>query len=227
MKRLALLLVVLLLLAVTATPALAQAPQQEPFDYSEFPFRTPLWLSDGGIGIVNGAFFGFVHGVITAIAVAALGALVVVMLPSQTKQVSATAEQSALQSLGVGCLTVLVMVPLIVLFAVLIITIPAAVILPFAIAVAWLFGWIALGWLVGEKVLHAVNARESLRMPIVAVMVGVLLLAVLSQVPLIGWLIGLVIGLVGLGAVVLTRFGTRGYPVAAPATTTDLTNAAS
>ena len=34
----------------------------------------------------------------------------------------------------------------------------------------------------------------------------------LGAVPLLGWLIGLVIGALGLGAVVLSRFGTRAYP---------------
>jgi hypothetical protein len=40
-----------------------------------------------------------------------------------------------------------------------------------------------------------------------------LVLAIVGFVPIVGWLVGLFIGLLGLGAVVLTRFGTRGYPM--------------
>ncbi len=203
MKRWLALPIALLVVALAATPALAQGPSpRNPFVYGNWPW-----------GLVDGIAFGFVHSILTALALAALGALVVVFLPSQARRVSATAQNSALPSLGVGCLTVLVSLPLFVLLLVLVITIPAAILLPFAVVLAWLFGWIALGWLIGDKVLQAVQARESLRVPMVAVALGVLLLALLGAVPLIGWLIGLGVGLIGLGAVILTRFGTQSYPI--------------
>jgi hypothetical protein len=143
--------------------------------------------------------------------------LTVVFLPAQTKQVSDTAEKSTLPSLGVGCLTLLAAFPLFILLIILIITIPAALLLPVALIVAWLFGWIALGRLVGEKVMEALKARESLNVPIVAVVVGIILLAIVGAVPFVGWLISLVVGLIAIGAVVLTRFGTRPYPPLTPA----------
>ncbi len=114
-------------------------------------------------------------------------------------------------------MTLLVALPLTLLLVVLIVTIPAAVLVPIALAAAWTLGWIALGWFFGEKILDALKAQESLRVPVIAVAVGTLLLALLSAVPLIGGLFGLVVGLVGLGAVVLTRFGTRAYPILTPA----------
>lgn len=206
MKRIYGVLLALALVAVAATPAFAQGPSPvHPFRWGDWPF-----------GTVDGIAFGFLHSVITALAVAALGALVVVLLPNQARQVSATAEKSLLPSLGVGCLTVLVALPLIVLLAVLIITLPAAILLPLVLGAAWLFGWIALGWLVGERLLAALQAREAWRAPVITVIVGVLLLALVGAVPVIGWLIGLGVGLVGLGAVVLTLFGTRTYPVVTP-----------
>ncbi len=206
MKRIYGVLLALVLLAVAATPAFADGPHPVyPFHWGDWPY-----------GTVNGIAFGFLHSLTTALAVAALGALVVVLLPNQARQVSATAENSLLPSLGVGCLTVLVALPLFVLLVVLIVTIPAAVLLPLALGAAWLFGWIALGWLVGDRLLAAVQARETWRVPVITVIVGVLLLALVGAVPVIGWLIGLGVGLVGLGAVVLTRFGTRDYPTVTP-----------
>jgi hypothetical protein len=206
MKRLYGILLALVLVAVAATPALAQGPTPvHPFRWSDWP-----------LGVADGMAFGFLHSLVTALAVAALGALVVVLLPNQARQVSATAEKSLLPSLGVGCLTVLVALPLFVLLVVLIVTIPAAILLPLALGAAWLFGWIALGWLVGERLLVALQARDAWRVPVITVIVGVLLLALVGAVPVIGWLIGLGAGLVGLGAVILTRFGTRAYPVVTP-----------
>ena len=48
----------------------------------------------------------------------------------------------------------------------------------------------------------------------VAVLVGVLLISLLTTVPCLGWLLAGVVGSLGLGAVVLTRFGTMAYPPA-------------
>ncbi len=207
MKRWIALCVALLMVVLAVTPAFAQGP------YVGNSYRLAQWP----FGVLNGMVFGIAHSILTAIALAALGALVVVFLPSQARLVSETAQKSVLPSLGVGCLTALVALPLFVLLVVLVITIPAALVLPVALTVAWLFGWIALGWLVGEKVLQALQARESLRVPMVAVALGVLLLAMLGAVPVIGWLVGLGVGLVGLGAVILTRFGTHPYPSQVPA----------
>lgn len=206
MKRWFALLIALLVVAFAATPAFAQGPYTgEPFQYGAWPFRA-----------LDGIALGFAHSLLTALALAALGALVVVFMPNQARLISETAQKSALPSLGVGCLTVLAALPLFVLLLVLIVTIPAALLLPFALTLAWLFGWIALGWLIGDKVLQAVQARESLRAPIVAVALGVLLLALLGAVPVIGWLVALGVGLIGLGAVILTRFGTHPYPSPLP-----------
>jgi hypothetical protein len=43
------------------------------------------------------------------------------------------------------------------------------------------------------------------------VAIGLVALALLGSLPYIGWLINLAVGLVGLGAVFLSRFGTRLY----------------
>lgn len=182
-----------------------------PFRFAPTVFTAPFDVSGGVFGMMASATLGFLRNLITAIALAALGALTVVFLPVQTKQVGDVAEKSALPSLGVGCLTMIVFVPLLLLLVILIITIPIAMLMPLALAVAFLFGWIAIGRVVGEKLLEAMKVREIL--PIAAVAVGVVILAILSAVPVIGWLIGVFAGLIGLGAVILTRFGTRPYPM--------------
>ncbi len=174
---------------------------------------TDFWnpFTFGGGGFLTAIGLGFLRSLIAAIALAALGALTVVFLPSQTHQVSQVAETSPAPSLGVGCLTLLAAPTLITLLVILVCTIPVAVVLVFALVIGWLFGLIALGQLVGERLLQAFKAKEIL--PVVAVIVGVLVLTLLGAVPFIGWIITLAVALLGIGAVVLTRFGTRPYPM--------------
>ncbi len=187
--------------------------------FSAFRFAPNLDTTIGGglLGGLVGLAFGIVRNIFYALALAALGALTVIFMPRQTQQVSETAQKSAMESMGVGCLTSFVAVTLGILLLITLCGIPFGILLLLALVVAWLFGWIALGRLAGDKVLEAFNARESVRTPIIAVVVGILLLAIIGMVPIIGWLVGLFIGLLGLGAVVLTRFGTRGYPTLTPA----------
>lgn len=167
-------------------------------------FVTPFAPFDGMAALGLGLF----RGVITALALAALGALLVVFFPQPTQRVMATAQGSFGQSLGVGCLTLLV-APM--LFLLLLITLIGPVILVIALAAAWIFGWTAIGYLAGQKIMEALKVREIA--PALAVVVGVLLLALIGQVPCLGGLLSvLLIGPLGLGAVVLTRFGTRPYP---------------
>ncbi len=177
------------------------------------PFSFPFAFGGGLAGLLTSTAFGFVRSIIYALALAALGALTVVFLPAQTKQVGDVAEKSALPSLGVGCLTLFVFVLLFLLLLVLIITIPVALLMPFALAIAGLFGWIAVGRVIGEKVMVAVKAQPSWREPVIVVAVGIILLAIITALPLFGWLIGLFVCALGLGAVILTRFGTRPYPM--------------
>lgn len=191
------------------------------------PFA-PFASADGFLGLMTATAVGLMRGILYAIAFAALGALTVLFLPTQTAQVGEVAEHAALPSLGVGCLTSIVafflyllLIFVSILLAVTIIGIPLAVLLlvlpPIALAVAWLFGWIAIGRLVGARILVGANARETWRVPVIAVIVGIVLLSILGAVPFFGWLVSALVGLLGIGAVILSWFGTRPYPPAAPA----------
>ncbi len=170
-------------------------------------FVTPFMNQFNGAELAG---LGLLRSIITAIALAALGALVVVFLPQPTQRVMATAQNQLAPSFGVGCLTLILLPVLLVALAITIIGIPVTVILAIVAAAAWIFGWIAIGYLAGERILEALKVREIA--PVLAVIVGVFILAVIGAVPCLGGLIALLIGTLGVGAVVLTRFGTRPYP---------------
>lgn len=154
--------------------------------------------------------FDFFGVVVTALAFAALGALVVIFVPEPTRRVSEAVQSRPWGTVGVGCLTMIVLPILAILLVITVIGVPVAFLLGLAAVAAWVFGWIAVGYLAGERILQAFRTRDIL--PVVAAVVGILVLMLLTQIPVLGWLLGCLIGLFGVGAVVLTRFGTRAYP---------------
>lgn len=110
---------------------------------------------------------------------------------------------------GVGCLTLLVLV----IMAITIILLPFSIVGLLAAAVALLFGWLSLGLLLGRKI--AVWLKQDWSDPLNAGL-GTLVLSLFASIagiiPCIGWILPSLAGLVALGAVVLTRFGTQTYP---------------
>jgi hypothetical protein len=88
-----------------------------------------------------------------------------------------------------------------------------AFLLGVAMLVAGLFGWVAIGLLVGRRLLEAFNVKGVTSL--MAVAAGTLLISLLRAIPCLGAIVGFVVGCLGLGAVVLTRFGTQTYPLPA------------
>jgi predicted flap endonuclease-1-like 5' DNA nuclease len=165
-----------------------------------WPMRT------GGRNIVVSWLVGGIRAFASALVLALLAIVVVSLWPRQTELLVNTVWRAPAASVGTGLLTYLIVLGLLVL---LIITICLSPLLAVATAVAFLFGWIALGWLVGRRLLAALNAKSVA--PIWEASLGVFLLTLLGAIPCIGWLAWVVGGAFGLGAVVLTRFGTRRF----------------
>lgn len=158
-----------------------------------------------------------------ALIIAALAMLMVVFLKPQMDLVSQAIVKQPLMSGGVGFLTVfggpISMVIISLVMIVTLILIPVAVLVIFvgvlAIVLAWLFGVIALGNEVGERFTQSINQTWA---PVFTAGFGTFLLMLvggaLGQIPCVGWVFVALIGLVGVGAAVLTRFGTRPVSVA-------------
>lgn len=184
-----------------------------------FEFRPPITRYspfDFGVAIVS----DFVRNVFAAIAVAALALLVLLFWPVQTARVADAAQNAPAQSGGLGLLTLIAVPVLLLILAITICLSPVSAIGALVLASAVIFGWIALGLLIGNRLLAAFNVRHFT--PAVAAGVGTLLISLLSGlfdlIPCVGWLIPTLLGSIGLGAVILTRFGTQPYfPGGAPA----------
>ncbi|MGQ9683106.1 MAG: hypothetical protein ACUVX9_11250 [Anaerolineae bacterium] len=156
-----------------------------------------------------------VQTVLSALMLLVLGVIVVLLAPNATRTVSQCLLAAPLHSGGLG-LAVAVLFPVAaVLLAVTIVGIPALVLLAIGLAVAGIFGWVAVALTLGDKLMQAVKQEQT---AIVSVSVGIVALVLLSAMPCLGGIVWSVAGVWGLGAVILTRFGSRGYqpPAAAP-----------
>jgi hypothetical protein len=138
-----------------------------------------------------------------------LGLLYTRFLPEHVMFVSATVKNQVRRSLMIGLLSALLAPAVLLILIALIISIPFALIVLLVLLIAWTSGTIAICWMLGEQVIRAFTTRPYTRYLQVAV--GVIMLTVFISLPFIGWIVFLGTGIVGSGAVFLSRFGTRLY----------------
>jgi len=145
---------------------------------------------------------------------AALAVLVALFLSQRTERVAESVVKNPLVAGGMGCLTMLI-VPLILLVLVITICgIPFALLGTFVLWIAWGFGIIVIGFEIGKRLAQLLKADWAIP---VSAGVGTFALTlglngIGALVPCVGWMAPATVGLVGLGAVLLTRFGGRIYP---------------
>jgi hypothetical protein len=193
--------------------------QFEPFTFrgirpgNGFQGWQPFFHSDS-----FGLFGSFVWLLFRSFALSTVALLIVLFAPKHVRRTADAILAEPVTSGGYGCLGVIFTVVAIVALAITIILIPVSILLPFVLAAAFAFGWIALGLEIGHRMAAAFNSTWS---PILEAAIGTFVVTfvagVVGWVPCLGWLAGAVLALAGLGAVILTRFGTQAYPLAAKA----------
>lgn len=145
---------------------------------------------------------------------AAVAVLTALLAPKAVQRVGESATSQALISGALGLLTAVVAPLILVVVSLTIIGIPIAFLALVALILAWAFGMIAIGCEVGGRLAKAAKANWAL--PLSAALGTFLVTLVVNSVgkivPCVGWLVPFVVGIVGLGAVFLTRFGSRHYP---------------
>jgi hypothetical protein len=178
------------------------------------PETKPFWLS--GPEQLLRWMLRIVRTLVTILVIAAIGGVVALIWPQATEQVGRTAFESPGASVGVGFLTIVAAIALVVALAITICLSPAAALVALLVGAAGLFGWVAIGARVGERILGALGASEAAPLWVAGLgtlaitLITVGLSAAFCLAPL-GWLLMFAIGCFGLGAVVLTRFGTTAY----------------
>ncbi len=148
-----------------------------------------------------------------AIALAGLAMLAVLFVEKPLTRVQKTAVSQPLTAGGTGLLSLVLLPGALLVLAITIILLPVALVLGLVFVAASLFGWLALGVETGRRLARAFAADWS---PVVAAGLGVFILNLVTDllgfIPCLGWLPSLLIFSIGLGAVLLTRFGTTDYP---------------
>jgi hypothetical protein len=145
---------------------------------------------------------------------AGLAVLLVMFLPNHVERTANAAISQPLVTGGVGLLTLIVAIFLLPILAITIILLPASLLGALLLAVAWLFGMAALGLEVGRRLERQFRQEWPLAVSAgIGTFVFVLVIFGISKiVPCIGWAFPVIAGLVGIGAVLLTRFGVLVYP---------------
>ena len=138
-----------------------------------------------------------------------LGLALTSLLPEHMMFVRVTVMSKTRRSLLLGVLSAFLAPIVLIILIALILPIPLAILVAIGLIVAWALGTIAIGWLVGEHIMRAIAPRHNTRLAQVGV--GLAVLVLVGALPYIGWIISAGAGLLGLGAVFLSRFGTRLY----------------
>ena len=170
------------------------------------------------------SFFGVLA---RALIFSAVAVLIGLMLPRNSQKVQHAVEGHPVLAGGFGLLSVGVFVAAVIMLGLLSITvilipltIPLIVLLSLALALGLLFGLVAISNEVGRRIMSSLKREwtPSLQMALGACRSG--LRARIVQPRSVGFLGGLLwtlVGAIGLGAVLLTRFGTQVYSGRQPA----------
>jgi len=194
-----------------------------------FPITMPspqtFWTL--GPGQALGWVLRTLRTIVAILVIAAVAGLVALSWPQQIMLVGRTVIEAPGHSFGIGLLTAVIAGVLSIALAVTICLSPAAALTALALGATGLFGWIGIGAWVGERLLQTLNAHRNENeikvTPLWAAGLGTLIITLVSAglsiafclAPL-GWLVSFAVGCMGLGSVVLTRFGTIAYSPSTP-----------
>lgn len=149
-------------------------------------------------------------GLLQAILLAGLAAVVVVIWPERASRTAGALVDQPVAAGGFGLLTFVIALAVIVVLFLTICLSPFGLIALLLLGVAWAFGWVSLGLALGWRMSQTFRLDWSVT---AQAAIGTLLLSIASPlfglIPCIGLAIPAVLGLIGLGAVTRSGFGGR------------------
>ncbi len=154
------------------------------------------------------------RGIASLVVMGVLAIVVVSIWPHQTERVGRAIIEAPVTAFGMGILTFLVSSIVLVILAVLICTIPFAMIGAVVLGVGVALGWIALGLMLGDRVMEGLFNRSQTK--IMSALVGTLLLTGVAAMANVIWgflyvVLMMLLTSPAIGAVILTRFGSVPY----------------
>jgi acetyltransferase-like isoleucine patch superfamily enzyme len=163
---------------------------------------------------VNSNPLGGLGGAVGRAILAALIAVVAsLFLQPQMDRVRDAITNQPLLAGSFGLLAVVVSAMAILIMALTLILIPVSGLGLAAVLLAWLFGIVALGQEVGDRLARRINQTWTVPLSAgIGTLLLMLVVGVIGLIPCVGWVVPFVVGLAGLGGVTLTYFGSRRYP---------------
>ncbi len=162
----------------------------------------------------------FVGAVFISLIMAALAVVIALFLPAPTTNIARTITGEPIISGGVGILTIIIAPVIFIVLAVTILLLPLALLFFLVFIVTLLFGWIALGLAVGDRMAELFSTRWAIPVSagigtLVLTLVGALVLAITGgnfwTLCCIGVPVVLLLNMVTLGGVVSSRYGSQVY----------------
>jgi hypothetical protein len=149
-----------------------------------------------------------------------LALLVFLIFPLRTRMVLDRLERHPGLCTAVGVIGCIAVIPLAVLLAITILLIPLVPLELVCVLAGAFLGTAALALLVGRRLCELVSPSTT-PSPLVALLVGLVLITAAELVPVLGTLVLVLVGLIGLGATMLSFGGERlGVPMSGPPATT-------
>ena len=160
------------------------------------------------------AFLTLLRMIVWTLAITAMALVVALLWPKGIERMGRTGIEQPAMVFLTGFISWILGLALVAILAITICLLPVALLLALTLLAASLLSWVIAGWVIGRKLL----ALFSVKNPTVVLetVVGTLLFTVvyflLSFIPCMNFIMGVLVGSFGLGVIVLTRLGTRPYP---------------
>lgn len=174
--------------------------------------RIPDFNGTTGVPTSGTTFLSFFTNILQILAMAVLAVIVALILPRPTKQVADHIANQPWMSGGAGLITFLAAPLILIILTITIILIPLTILAVLALVIACIFGWIALGFVVGERlaVLFKTDWADAVSAGLGTLLLGIVT-GLLNFVPCLGGLINFVFVCAALGSVILSGFGSRPF----------------
>ncbi len=147
-------------------------------------------------------------GVFQVLVIAALAALSALFFEKPIARMGNAITRQPIQSGSLGLLTAIVAPGILIILMITIILIPLGFLGIIILGMAYIAGWIAMGYEVGRRL--STGVHQTWAAPVCAGL-GTMLLTFVSRgigwIPCVGWIPGALLGILGLGGVILSRFG--------------------
>jgi hypothetical protein len=189
-------------------------------DPSQLPFRFPTTIFGPSTSINLGPGVTLIWAVFLSLMLAALAVVVALFLPTPTGNVAHTLTGEPIISGAVGLLTLVIAPAIFLVLAITIVLIPLALLFLLVFGVTVVFGWIAMGMSLGERLASLFRAQWAVP---VSAGIGTLTLSMLTTLTAsltgawfwtlccIGVPIILLLNIISLGAVISSRYGIQRY----------------